>query len=341
MIELINEDYADFVNLSTNLVGLDKTIATLEEPLKLYVARVESVKAAFTDAHQKLTAKLELKEQLYQKRVALQNLQHITNTLNKIERLLKIKQGSGKDQSNDLDTLSGDLVERVAADIHHLNYCMQVCQADAFIRDTQPRLKLIWDRLHQAMERQLLEAILQGEEKQETLRRCLRIYSTVDRVADAEMLVRYRVISPYLEEVISEKSLSSDPQGLKGVFQRVMKLLSTTLKTLVVLTTNKPSGKGASDSAAGSSGIPMQRGNSGHHVLKDFDFLVRSLWPEIVEKFEDNLSSLFSAGNPDRFHTNFSQVCNGVSIPQTKITVVFQILPLPGNAVTITHLKLL
>merc|ERR1712110_1039203 len=47
--------------------------------------------------------------------------------------------------------------------------------------------------------------------------------------------------------------------------------------------------------------------HSGQHVLKDFDFLVRSLWPEVVEKFEDNLSFLFSAGDPDKFHTNFSQ----------------------------------
>ena len=33
MIELINEDYADFVNLSTNLVGLDQSISQLEAPL--------------------------------------------------------------------------------------------------------------------------------------------------------------------------------------------------------------------------------------------------------------------------------------------------------------------
>ena len=33
MIELINEDYADFVNLSTNLVGLDTTIQQLQQPL--------------------------------------------------------------------------------------------------------------------------------------------------------------------------------------------------------------------------------------------------------------------------------------------------------------------
>lgn len=33
MIELINRDYADFVNLSGNLVGLDKAIANLQDPI--------------------------------------------------------------------------------------------------------------------------------------------------------------------------------------------------------------------------------------------------------------------------------------------------------------------
>lgn len=33
MIELINRDYADFVNLSTNLTGLDRLIEALKTPL--------------------------------------------------------------------------------------------------------------------------------------------------------------------------------------------------------------------------------------------------------------------------------------------------------------------
>lgn len=33
LVELINQDYADFVNLSTNLFGLDKIIDKLEGPL--------------------------------------------------------------------------------------------------------------------------------------------------------------------------------------------------------------------------------------------------------------------------------------------------------------------
>lgn len=34
MIELINRDYADFVNLSTNLTGLDRLIEALRTPLE-------------------------------------------------------------------------------------------------------------------------------------------------------------------------------------------------------------------------------------------------------------------------------------------------------------------
>lgn len=33
MIELINKDYADFVNLSANLIGLDKEINNIQTPL--------------------------------------------------------------------------------------------------------------------------------------------------------------------------------------------------------------------------------------------------------------------------------------------------------------------
>ncbi|KAB0368458.1 hypothetical protein FD755_020224 [Muntiacus reevesi] len=34
MVELINKDYADFVNLSTNLVGMDKALNQLSMPLR-------------------------------------------------------------------------------------------------------------------------------------------------------------------------------------------------------------------------------------------------------------------------------------------------------------------
>ena len=44
MIELINQDYADFVNLSTNLVGLDQSIDNeLAQPLRSYRDQVSHI----------------------------------------------------------------------------------------------------------------------------------------------------------------------------------------------------------------------------------------------------------------------------------------------------------
>ena len=41
MIDLINKDYPDFVNLSTNLVDLDKAINDLKLPLQAIKAEVD------------------------------------------------------------------------------------------------------------------------------------------------------------------------------------------------------------------------------------------------------------------------------------------------------------
>jgi len=41
-------------------------------------------------------------------------------------------------------------------------------------------------------------------------------------------------------------------------------------------------------------------------VLRDFEFLVQSFWLEVVEKFEENLSFIFSAGDPEKFHSHYT-----------------------------------
>lgn len=37
-------------------------------------------------------------------------------------------------------------------------------------------------------------------------------------------------------------------------------------------------------------------------IVPGYDFLVNSVWPEIVRGLEEKLPSLFNPGNPDVFH---------------------------------------
>ncbi len=225
MIELINDDYADFVNLSTNLVGLDKGIAQLEEPLKKYRGEVLEVQSALDETLAALHEKLQRREGLYAKKIALQNLEHITHTLDKVERLLGLSSGSERREPVEM---SGDLVERVATEINHLNFCVSKCRASSFVEEMRPRLKSIGDHLHASLESQLLEAVAASgggvKSSSDVLKRCLRVYATVDRVADAENLVRVRVVRPALEDVVTEKALLDDPLGLAGIFQGILKV---------------------------------------------------------------------------------------------------------------------
>uniref|UniRef100_A0A8C5ZEG4 Conserved oligomeric Golgi complex subunit 2 n=1 Tax=Marmota marmota marmota TaxID=9994 RepID=A0A8C5ZEG4_MARMA len=54
MVELINKDYADFVNLSTNLVGMDKALNQLSVPLGQLREEVLNRTQCLTHARQAL-----------------------------------------------------------------------------------------------------------------------------------------------------------------------------------------------------------------------------------------------------------------------------------------------
>lgn len=229
MIELINDDYADFVNLSSNLVGIEDKIHAIESPLRTFKDQILAFVRKLNSTQGALEAKLGQRKELHDQRVALRNLEHIINLLNKIERLIGLH-----DQEHDkaaVVELKGDLVERLASDVNYLNHCVNKCGATAFVKEIEPRMDIIWSHLQRAMEGQFLKAV--EENDAEAINRYLRIYASIDRVADAENLIRANVIAPYLTEVISSKKLHSDPLGLEGVCQNILKLVPEKLELLL------------------------------------------------------------------------------------------------------------
>lgn len=66
--------------------------------------------------------------------------------------------------------------------------------------------------------------------------RCLRIYVSLDKILDAEEVVRKKIVVPAVENIISEHSFQNDPLGLKGTYQKLEKVLENTLKELLELT---------------------------------------------------------------------------------------------------------
>ena len=75
-----------------------------------------------------------------------------------------------------------------------------------------------------------------NKKETETLTRCLQIYVTLDKVGDAEKLVRRKIIGPALENIIVEGNLQNDPFGLQGIYLKLLNFLNSNIKLLLDVT---------------------------------------------------------------------------------------------------------
>nr|CAD7568870.1 unnamed protein product [Timema californicum] len=227
MIELINKDYADFVNLSSNLIGLDKAINGIQLPLGQLREEVLQVKLSLEEAMGDVSSLLEQRRELRAKKRSLHSLSHVHSSLNKLRELLKL-------HSEDKPVLPANLVERAASEYNQLQFNISKCQQHLDTAHKQQAEKIL-TLLTSSLNVMFLENVRVNNS--DVIARCLRIYVSLDKAADVEALFRKEVVAPVLRDVISEVSLNSDPRGVQGVYSRVVAFLETHMKELLELTT--------------------------------------------------------------------------------------------------------
>ncbi|XP_067618665.1 conserved oligomeric Golgi complex subunit 2 [Eurosta solidaginis] len=271
MIDLINADYADFVSLSANLVGLDQSIASIENPLMLFRKEVETIRSLVSEAACDLRNNLERKQQLRELKRNLQCYQKVMETMNKLKSLL---QHQLKDELKPTD------LERSALELLQLQFNQQFCLE--ILNDEQ---KKNCERLQiNVLKKQRLffnEALINcTSTSSELLERCLQIYITLNACDIAEQVFREDVVAPYMSVHISEHCLQNSPQGLSGIYGKILNFISLKMTDLLRLT---------------------------HYTdkLKGFNFLVNSFWADVEMRLETYMSSIFAPGNSDVFYAKY------------------------------------
>ncbi|XP_045170121.2 conserved oligomeric Golgi complex subunit 2-like [Mercenaria mercenaria] len=283
MIELINKDYADFVNLSSNLVGMDKAIGSLTAPLEQLRDEVLNVRKSMDEAILAVEDKLRKRQQIKQGKACIQRLINITESVDKIERLLGIHSADGGEGPSHAGPLNGQLIERVATEFNKLQFYVTKSRGLPLVEQIKPRIANITTTLQFSLEGSFLEGLDAGNV--DILRQCLRTYSLIDKIRDAESLYRQHIVKPYMEEVISEQFIKSNHNGLKGMFDKVLQFIPQHCKLLTDVTSRVTAG--SSDAVRG------------------YDFIVNSVWPEVVSNIEAKTSSIFAPGNPNIFHAKY------------------------------------
>ena len=241
MIELINQDYADFVNLSTNLVGLDQGIIKIQSPLVDFQAEISTAKAELSGRLETVKTKLARQEKIRQDKEKLSSMQEMSRVIGKVERLLggEINTDIGESCNNRVEMRPQCnqhlTAERIATDINQLNFSAWKMKESRFIVEMQPRLTAVCDGLNSWLDQTVITVI--RDNNTASLSRLLRIYATIDRVAAAERLVREEIIRPEVEScLVEEETVTSTRLG--EICEGLLRIIPEHLSSLLKLTTD-------------------------------------------------------------------------------------------------------
>uniref|UniRef100_A0A8C9VV96 Conserved oligomeric Golgi complex subunit 2 n=1 Tax=Scleropages formosus TaxID=113540 RepID=A0A8C9VV96_SCLFO len=286
MVELINKDYADFVNLSTNLVGMDKALNQLSVPLGQLREEVLSLRSSVNEVIQAIDDRLSKQDDIQRKKMCVLRLIQVVRSVEKIEKILH-SQSSKDTASLEMNSplLTGQILERIATEFNQLQFHAVQSKGMPLLDKVRPRIAGITAMLQQSLEGLLIEGLQTSNV--DMIRHCLRTYATIDKTRDAEALVGQVLVKPYMDEVIVEQYVKSSPSGLQNMYGKLLEFVPHHCRLLREVT----GGAISSDKA---------------DIVPGYDFLVNSVWPEIVKGLEERISSLFNPGNPDAFYEKYA-----------------------------------
>uniref|UniRef100_A0A8C8UIZ8 Conserved oligomeric Golgi complex subunit 2 n=1 Tax=Peromyscus maniculatus bairdii TaxID=230844 RepID=A0A8C8UIZ8_PERMB len=285
MVELINKDYADFVNLSTNLVGMDRALNQLSVPLGQLREEVLSLRSSVSEGILAVDERMSKQEDIRKKKMSVLRLIQVIRSVEKIEKILNSQ--SSKDASSleaSSPLLTGQVLERIATEFNQLQFHAVQSKGMPLLDKVRPRIAGITAMLQQSLEGLLLEGLQTSNV--DIIRHCLRTYATIDKTRDAEALVGQVLVKPYVDEIV-EQFVESHPSGLQLMYNKLLEFVPHHCRLLREVT------GGAVSSEKGT-------------IVPGYDFLVNSVWPEIVRGLEEKLPSLFNPGDPDAFHEKYT-----------------------------------
>ncbi|XP_019405424.1 PREDICTED: conserved oligomeric Golgi complex subunit 2 isoform X2 [Crocodylus porosus] len=226
------------------------------------------------------------KRTLEEKKMCVLRLIHVIQSVEKIEKILhsqNSKELSSLEANSPL--LTGQVLERIATEFNQLQFHAVQSKGMPLLDKVRPRIAGITAMLQQSLEGLLLEGLQTSNI--DIIRHCLRTYATIDKTRDAEALVGQVLVKPYVDEVIVEQYVQSHPNGLQTMYNKLLEFVPHHCRLLREVT---------------GGAISSEKANT----VPGYDFLVNSVWPEIVRGLEEKLPTLFNPGNPEVFHEKYT-----------------------------------
>lgn len=337
MVELINEDYTEFINLSTNLISFDKSIANIKTPILKIQEETSHVQTRIEDIIVQLTAKQSRLKAIRENKRRLGMILEVSGNLKRVEALLPSVAASmrtdlvaSEDYNQQLSTTSNTLltvdstleetatlVGRIQLNLDYLEESLSrppELEASGGCSALLPKLKHRFEvcsqQFYGLLERKLYYLLtfdlmkLTATREEET--RCEQVISR-----SVEIIIRHYLLSgnqARLEDIISENlvkpafdELISDAyiarHGVQSMFDGVLAFLDTRCALLIRVLTTTTATE--------------EEGNTrpGGLSTLGYELLTRTVWRHLVEDCIVRCSALFSLANADAFYRHYLTTC--------------------------------
>ncbi|KAJ0536639.1 putative oligomeric Golgi complex, subunit 2 [Helianthus annuus] len=237
LVELINRDYADFVNLSTKLVDVDAAVLRMRAPLIEIRDKIVAFRGAVEGSLVSLQGGLRQRAEASAAREILELLIDTSHVVSKVEKLIKELHNVPVDGSNgDLHTaekghLSNGvsiqhaeiganlretqsmLLERIASEMNRLKFYFAHAKNLPFIENMEKRIQNASSLLDTSLGHCFIDGLVHKDEN--AVYNCLRAYAAVDNTRNAEEIFRSTIVAPLVQKVIPYTS-SGVVGGLTG-----------------------------------------------------------------------------------------------------------------------------
>ncbi|KAI8324458.1 COG2-domain-containing protein [Martensiomyces pterosporus] len=293
---LINMRYEDFLGLSTSLTGIDATINAVKAPLSSLSGEIANVGDSFASKLEYLDKRLAYRSVIRENKQMLRLFIDLSRLLDRVSAILK----EAKALKEDGETLEYvKCLERAAVDLSQIRYFVGKGGELPFVVQAAKRTAEIEKDLKLALYMFLVRCIDEHAESSKEGRgssssenmvliaQCLRAYSTIDECAEAESIIRNRLVKPFAYRTFAEqpgKGMGIDPLVFSSMLEKTLEFLARVA-------------------------APLATGIEAYLPASSYNLETRVFWREIAETIVATLPLLFVPGMPDRFHKNYLAAC--------------------------------
>ncbi|GMQ09744.1 hypothetical protein CsSME_00053011 [Camellia sinensis var. sinensis] len=310
LVDLINRDYADFVNLSTKLVDVDAAVVRMRAPLSEIREKILVFCSAVEASLLALQTGLRQRAEASAAREVLELLLDTFHVVSKVEKLIKELPSVPADWSNgdvnfaekDLDHLSNGfsvqhtenetniretqsmLLDRIASEMNRFKFYITHAQNLPFIENMEKRIQ----NASLLLDASLGHCFVDGLEHRDAnvIFNCLRAYAAIDNTRSAEEIFCSTVVAPLIQKIIPHSSSGVVGGGASGDeleedYKQIKQYIEKDCKFLLEISSTE---------------------NSGLHV---FSFLSNSILMEVLSAIQRGRPWAFSPGRPTEFLKNY------------------------------------